>query len=128
MLPLGEYNRLVQQMEADKNEGGAEADQLVTRWAKLPDEAKLADLMHDATLAQIDPAKPYVDGDDKSRYMMLQGRFNALSAEAKQVYTDTRDSYQSTPGGMVELKGDEVISALIKDFAEATPSKRPPKF
>lgn len=95
MLPLAEYNRLVTQMEADKNEGGAEADQLVTRWAKLPDEAKLADLMHDATLAQIDPAKPYVDGDDKARYMTLQGRFKALSAEAKQVYTDTRDSYQA---------------------------------
>lgn len=57
MLPLAEYNRLVQQMEADKNEGGAEADQLATRWAKLPDEKKLAELMHDATLAQIDPAR-----------------------------------------------------------------------
>ena len=44
---------------------------------------------------------------------------------------DTPDGmrlYQSTPDGMVEIKGDEVISALIKDFAEATPSKRPPKF
>jgi hypothetical protein len=95
MLPLGKYNRLVQQMEADKNEGSAEADQLVNRWAKLEDEGKLADLMHDATLAQIDPAKPYVDGDDKARYMMLQGRFNALTDAAKQVYTDTRDSYQA---------------------------------
>ena len=33
LVPLAEYNRLVQQMEADKNEGGAEADKLVTRWA-----------------------------------------------------------------------------------------------
>ena len=44
---------------------------------------------------------------------------------------DTPDGmrlYQSTPDGMVEIKGDEVISALIKDFAGATPSKRPPKF
>ena len=95
MLPLAEYNTLVQQMEADKNEGGAEADQLVTRWAKLDDEAKLADLMHEATLAQIDPAKPYVGGDDKAKYAMLAGRFNALSQEAKQVYTDTRDAYQA---------------------------------
>lgn len=95
LVPLAEYNRLVQQMEADKNEGGAEADQLVTRWAKLPDEAKLADLMHEATLAQIDPANPYVGGDDKAKYAMLAGRFNALSQEAKQVYTDTRDAYQA---------------------------------
>lgn len=95
MLPLAEYNRLVQQMEADKNEGGAGADQLVTRWAKLPDEGKLADLMHDATLAQIDPAKAYVDGDDKAKYLMLQRKFNLLSDEAKKVYTDARNSYQA---------------------------------
>lgn len=95
LVPLAEYNRLVQQMEADKNEGGAEADQLVTRWAELQDEAKLADLMHEATLAQIDPAKPYVGGDDKAKYAMLAGRFNALSQAAKQVYTDTRDAYQA---------------------------------
>lgn len=94
MLPLAEYNTLVTQMEADKNEGGAEADKLVKRWAELPDEGKLADLMHEATLAQIDPAKPYVGGDDKAKYAMLAGRFNALSQEAKQVYTDTRDAYQ----------------------------------
>lgn len=95
MLPLAEYNTLVAQMEADKNEGGAEADQLVKRWAELPDEAKLADLMHDATLAQIDPDKPYVDGDDKAAHMMLQGRFKALSDDAKAVYRATRDAYQA---------------------------------
>lgn len=94
LVPLAEYNRLVQQMEADKNEGGAEADKLVTRWADLPDEGKLADLMHEATLAQIDPAKPYVNGDDKAKHTILAGRFNALSQEARQVYTDTRDAYQ----------------------------------
>jgi len=95
LVPLAEYNRLVQQMEADKNEGGAEADQLVTRWAKLSDEGKLANLMHDATLAQIDPAKPYEEGGDKAKYTMLRGQFNALTDAAKQVYTDTRDSYQA---------------------------------
>ena len=95
LLPLAEYNRLVQQMEADKNEGGAEADQLVTRWAKLSDETKLADLMHDATLAQIDPDKPYADGDDKAVYMMLQGRFKTLSDDAKAVYRATRDAYRA---------------------------------
>lgn len=95
MLPLAEYNRLVQQMEADKNEGGAEADQLVTRWAKLDDEGKLADLMHDATLAQIDPAEDFVDGDDKGKYLELQRKYNLLSDEAKKVYADTRDSYKA---------------------------------
>lgn len=95
LLPLTEYNRLVQQMEADKNEGGAEADQLVTRWAKLDDESKLADLMHDATLAQIDPDKPFSDGDDKGKFLMLERKFKLLSDEAKAVYRDTRDAYKA---------------------------------
>lgn len=95
LVPLAEYNRLVQQMEADKNEGGAEADQLVTRWAKLQDEAKLADLMHDATLAQIDPDKDYVDGDDKGKFLMLERKFTLLSDKAKAVYRDTRDAYKA---------------------------------
>ena len=95
LLPLAEYNRLVQQMEADKNEGGAEADQLVTRWAKLGDEAKLADLMHEATLAQIDPDKPFADGDDKGKFLMLERKFKLLSDEAKAVYRDTRDAYKA---------------------------------
>lgn len=95
MLPLGEYNRLVQQMEADKNEGSAEADQLVKRWAKLEDEGKLADLMHDATLAQIDPAEDFVEGDDKGKYLELRRKYNLLSDDAKKVYADTRDSYKA---------------------------------
>lgn len=95
LVPLAEYNRLVQQMEADKNEDSAEADQLVTRWAKLDDEAKLADLMHDATLAQIDPDKDYVDGDDKGKFLMLERKFTLLSDEAKAVYRDTRDAYKA---------------------------------
>ena len=44
---------------------------------------------------------------------------------------DTPDGmrmYQSTSGGFVQISDDDTISALIKDFAGATPSKRPPKF
>ncbi|MFN7153809.1 MAG: PLxRFG domain-containing protein [Acidovorax sp.] len=118
-LPLAEYNKLVAQMEADKNDGGAEADKLVTRWAKLDDEAKLADLMHDATLAQIDPAKPYVEGDDKARHMMLQGRFNALSAEAKQVYTDTRDAYQTHHANVRSAIKERIERSEMKDERKA---------
>lgn len=119
LLPLSEYNRLVQQMEADKNEGGAEADQLVTRWAKLSDETKLADLMHDATLAQIDPDKPYADGDDKAVYMMLQGRFKALSDEAKAVYRATRDAYRAHHAKVRSAIKDRIERSEIKGERKA---------
>lgn len=90
---LKTYNQLAAQMEADKNEVGAEADALAQRWGKLKDERQLAELMHDATLAQIDPDKEYVEGDDKAQFQALKRRFAALSAEAQAVYRDARGAY-----------------------------------
>jgi hypothetical protein len=90
---LKAYNQLAAQMEADKNEVGAESDQLAQRWGKLKDEKQLAELMHDATLAQIDPDKEYVEGDDKAQFQALKRRFAALSAEAQAVYRDARRAY-----------------------------------
>ncbi len=94
---MRDYDRLAAQMEADKNESGAEADELVRRWAKLPDEGKLADLMHEATLAQVDADADvaYVDGDDKAQSAILKNRFKALSPEAQAVYREARDGYKA---------------------------------
>ncbi len=91
---LPEYTRMVQQMSADANEVGANADEIASTWGKLPDERELAELMHDATLAQIDPAKPFVPGDNRMVWGKLNAAFNALSNEAKKVYTDARDGYE----------------------------------
>lgn len=92
---LSSYNKLAAQMEADKNEVGAEADQLAQRWGKVKDEKALAELMHDATLAQIDPDKPYEDGDDKAKFTILSKRYKALTDEARQVYRDARAGYEN---------------------------------
>jgi adenine/guanine phosphoribosyltransferase-like PRPP-binding protein len=67
------YTKMVQQMSADANEVGAQADSIVTGWSKLTDERQLAELMHDATLLQIDPAKDYVEGDNRLQW----GKLNA---------------------------------------------------
>jgi hypothetical protein len=83
------------QMDADKNEAGAEADQIAQDWGKLKDERQLAELMHDATLAQMDPEKPLMRGDDPLTYEPLRGRYAALSPEAKKVYVDARDTYRT---------------------------------
>ena len=95
MLPeLRIYSDLMARMDADKNEAGAGADQLANDWAKLPDERQLAELMHDATLAQMDPARDYVDGDNRMKYGELHRRFEALSPAARDVYTRARDTYR----------------------------------
>ena len=91
---LAPYSELTQQMDADKNDAGAGADRIATAWGKLADERALAVLMHDATLAQIDPAKPQAPGDDAARYQALRRDYDALTPDAKQVYADARDTYR----------------------------------
>lgn len=93
-LPLDKYNELATQMEADKNEYGAEADSIATEWGKLKDEGALANIMHDATLAKIDPDKPLQPGDDPAAYNALKMRFGLMSKEAKETYRKARDGYK----------------------------------
>lgn len=92
---LERYNTLAQQMDAEKNEGAAEADAVADRWGKLSDERQLAELMHDATIAEIDPDKAYVEHDDAAKYQALRQRFEALTAEAQSVYRDARKTYNA---------------------------------
>ncbi|WP_257229935.1 PLxRFG domain-containing protein [Acinetobacter sp. YH12025] len=95
ILPqLNKYNELAAQMDADKNDAGAEADSIVREWANLNDEDQLAELMHDSTLAKIDPTKPYVKGDGVSRYKQLRDDYNSLSPEAQAMYLKARDAYK----------------------------------
>lgn len=95
ILPqLNKYNELAAQMDADKNDAGAEADSIVREWANLKDEDQLAELMHDSTLAKIDPTKPYVKGDSVSRYEQLRDDYNSLSPEAQAMYLKARDAYK----------------------------------
>lgn len=98
--PMTKYQELVQKMSAERNEIAAGADELATRWGNLDKTTKrpgenerLANLMHDATLGQIDPAKELVATDDPAKYNALRARWDALSPQAKEVYTKARNDY-----------------------------------
>lgn len=121
MLPMAEYDRLAAQMEADKNDVGATADDLARRWGKLPDEGKLADLMHDATLAQIDAdsATDYVDGDDKFKSTMLKRQFSALTPEAQKVYREARDSYREHHAQVRQAIRDRIMRSELSESKRA---------
>lgn len=96
LLPqLSRYNHIVELMDADATETSVNADNIVNEWAKLEDEQQLAELMHEATLAKIDPAKPFVSGSGTSisKYAQLLKAYNALTPEAQAMYVKARDAY-----------------------------------
>lgn len=95
LLPqLDTYGDIVQQMDAEKNETAAEADDLARRWGRLTDERAVADVMHDATLAGWDPDTSNMPADLLTPEMRnLADRFNALTPQAKEVYREARDLY-----------------------------------
>ena len=92
---LPQYQHLVQMMQAGISDIVAEADSIAVRWGKLKDEKALAELMHDATLARVDPAKPYKPGDPESHYRELTARYKALSPEAQAMFVQARDAYEN---------------------------------
>lgn len=120
LLPqLNKYNELAAQMDADKNDAGAEADSIVREWANLKDENELADLMHDATLAKIDPAKPYVPGDNHIKYQQLRQSFNALSPEAQDMYVKARDAYKKHYAKVQSAIKDRILRASLSSQKKA---------
>ena len=116
---LNGYTQMVQQMSADANEVGAQADKIATGWANLKDERQLAELMHDATLAQIDPAKPLVEGDNPLAYGKLNGLFKALSDDAKKVYREARDAYEEHYAQVREAIRDKIERSEMSSASKA---------
>ncbi|WP_278985608.1 PLxRFG domain-containing protein [Sphingobium yanoikuyae] len=122
-----EYLQLKQAMDAHRDKWHARADQAAQPWLKFrvlqkADNVQLMDLMHEATLANVDPAKPFVSSlteldrkileqgsdtpgydvaaeklaGDKIReedYERLVVKWDALPAEAKRIYKEVRDTY-----------------------------------
>ncbi|MCW8037958.1 PLxRFG domain-containing protein [Acinetobacter entericus] len=117
--PLTQYNDLAAQMDADKNDAGAKADELVRAWSKVKDEKPLAELMHESTLAQIDPSKPHESGDSVTKYKKLHAQYNALSPEAQKVYADTRDEYKDQLTNVKQAIKDRIVRASMSNEKKA---------
>lgn len=90
---LTEYQKLVQQMQAGISDGVARADGIAVRWGKIKDRDAMAGLMHDTTLARVDPSEPFAQGQSESQYKELRERFLKLSPEARKMYVEVRDAY-----------------------------------
>lgn len=116
LLPqLKPYNDMVAMMDADQNEVAALSDELARRWADLKDEKELANVMHDATLAKIDPAKPYQPGDNIAEYTKLKKQFDALSDDAKKVYREARDAYKKHHRNVRQAIQDRILRSSMSN-------------
>jgi N12 class adenine-specific DNA methylase len=140
-----DYLGLKQQMDQFRDSWHAQADAVAQPWLKYrmlhrAENVALMDLMHEATLAQVDPAEPFrsaltkldrqilsegpgTDAYDaaaaklerenarQADHSRLQPIFDALSDTAKTIYRSVRDSY-------VELS-DEFEKTLIANLSKA---------
>jgi hypothetical protein len=127
MTAAGEYMRVKRAMDTYRGDKHGEYDAHAQRWLKFNGKNKahaqaLADLMHESTIAQVDPSAPYspdlseaekvilkrqpkseaaarirekieAEPARKEAYDGLAERFNALPEEGKALYRDTRDLY-----------------------------------
>lgn len=120
LLPqLNKYNELAAQMDADKNDIAANADNIVREWSKLNDEEALANVMHDATLAQIDPAKLYQQGDNKVKYQQLLHAYNNLSPEAQAMYKKARNAYSGHYAKVREAIRERILRSALSSQKKA---------
>ena len=127
MTAVKEYMRVKRAMDTYRGDKHGEYDQHAQRWMKFNGTNKkhaqaLADLMHESTIAQVDPSQPYspdlseaekvilkrqpkseaaarirekieAEPARKEAYDALAERFSQLPEEGKALYRDTRDLY-----------------------------------
>ena len=143
------YLRTKEEMDATRNEWHSRADTTARKWRKLLSNEKqntaLMDLMHDATLAGIDPSMPFapkstsrdpdlaVDptvheyvrqqalarlAEDDRRSAIhddLQARYRALPKEYRDMFKTIRDEY----GAMADDMEKAVLENVQKSMAAA---------
>lgn len=140
------YLRIKDQMDAMRNEWHAKTDAVAQSWLKYriknrEENRDLMDMMHEATLMQVDPSKPFdsiltarertalenlspgnpnrktledkaeKDAQRQEAYKKLKERFDALSPEARSVFGQVRDAYSDM--------ADAFDETLLKNMEKA---------
>ncbi|MDA4845960.1 PLxRFG domain-containing protein [Hoeflea poritis] len=121
MVAVGQYLDVKRMMDAYRGRKHAQWDEIAQRWLKYvrlgfgrngKAKAKvLADLMHDSTLAGVDPASIAKDMKASPKYADLRKRFTALPKAAQKVFIDVRNAY--------EAQAKEVDDILLQNVRKA---------
>lgn len=108
------YLRAKEEMDALRHEWHEKFDATAKAWRKLlkgDASTKLMDLMHDTTLAGIDPSQPMEEGADSTEYVKLRARFEALPEAYRAMYERVRDDYKAL--------NDEFEKTLLANIEKA---------
>lgn len=146
MPAAAEYLRLKQSMDAMRNRWHAKTDEVAQNWLKYrkdntDENIELMNLMHEATIAGVDPSEEYqsevtnrdreslrfaAPGSDREKELLkrimedkkqrdewdkLNARYKALSPQARKVFQDVRDAYTSL--------ADEYEKVLLANMEKA---------
>lgn len=148
-----EYLVLKQAMDQTRDQWHSRSDKVAQPWLKFrmlhrADNRQLMDLMHEATLAGVDPAQPftsiltapdrkalsqgpgseaYDDASDKAKkdenrradHGRLGAAYAALPAEGKRIYADVRDTYRALSAAFEQTLLDNLSKALDIKFRQA---------
>ena len=121
MGAVAQYLDVKRAMDTYRGTKHAEADEIAQRWLKYSRmgfgrdgkarAAVLARLMHDATLAGVDPSVSDTEMKNKPGYPDLRKRFDALPRAGQKLFGEVRDLYKQ--------RADETDAILLKNVETA---------
>ena len=131
MVAVDAYLKVKRQLDAYRGRKHAEADEVAQQWLKYArlgfgkdgkaKAAELADLMHAATLAGVDPSKTDAETAAQPAYPELRRRYQALPPAGRELFKKVRDAYRAQADELDRILLDNVRKAqeIARARAEA---------
>lgn len=121
MTAVGDYLRVKRLLDAYRGKKHAAADAIAQDWLKYTrlgfgkdgkaKAAELADLMHEATLAGVDPSKTDAETRKKTGYDALRSRYMAMAPAGRELFARVRDAYRAQSDELDRILLDNVRKA-----------------
>lgn len=134
MTAVGDYLLVKRKMDAYRNKKHAAMDEIAQQWRRYArlgwgpagrsgkaKAAELAELMHAATLAGIDPSKTDAETQAMPGYADLRRRFQAMPRAGRELFATVRDAYKEQAAELDRILIDNVRKAqeIARNRAEA---------
>ncbi|PZU81243.1 MAG: hypothetical protein DI528_21595 [Shinella sp.] len=119
---IDDYLRVKRMMDAYRGDKHDAAAQVIDGWRGIIaskayvtiDKGRaqqISDVMHEATLAGIDPSITTAEEMSKPGYRELRAKYTALPPKARQLFQDVRDAYREQADELDELLLDNIRKA-----------------